>query len=310
MEQGTILRIEKISPSDGQGLRTVVFFKGCPLCCVWCSTPESQAMQPEWFYKQAKCQHCARCILSCPQSALSVSADGRSIMRAKSKCVNCFRCVSVCLPHAIGVHGKTMTVSQVMKEIQKDTLFYFYSGGGVTLSGGDILLQADFAREILKACCDDCINTTAELDMYGPYENVAKVLEYLNSYFVDIKLMDCEQHKRWTGRENTAILANTLRSAIDFPGTPLQVRTPLIPGVNDSIENISATAEFCKKLQNCKVLEFLPYHRLGAAAYQYIDRPYAFAQLPPMAFEEAYQRVRFLQDQELPFAIRISDSLI
>ncbi|MGL6201797.1 MAG: glycyl-radical enzyme activating protein [Lachnospiraceae bacterium] len=185
MNQGTVLRIERISPSDGQGLRTVVYFKGCPLRCAWCSTPESQSSQPEWFYKQAKCQQCAACIMACPQSALSFSES--AVIRDKSKCINCFKCASACLSHAIGIYGKTMTVDQVMREIRKDTLFYFYSEGGVTLSGGDVLVQADFAREILKACQEDCISTTAELDMYGSYKNVKKVLEYLDSYFVDIK---------------------------------------------------------------------------------------------------------------------------
>jgi pyruvate formate lyase activating enzyme len=202
-----------------------------------------------------------------------------------------------------------MTVGEVMNEIRKDTLFYFYSGGGVTLSGGDLLLQADFSREILMACREDCINTAAELDMYGPYENVTKVLEHLNSYFVDIKLMDCEQHRRWTGVENTSILENTLRAANDFPRTTMVVRVPLIPGINDSRENIGATAEFCKRLKSCKTLEFLPFHRLGTIAYRHIGRPYSFAELPPMAIETARQRIGFLTDQgqKLPFKIRISD---
>jgi pyruvate formate lyase activating enzyme len=203
-----------------------------------------------------------------------------------------------------------MTTEQVMKEIRKDTLFYFFSTGGVTLSGGDILCQADFARELLKACREDCIDTTAELDMYGPYKNVTKVLEYLNSYFVDIKLIDSGQHRRWTGVENTAILENTLQSSMDFPRIPLYVRVPLIPGVNDSKENINATAEFCKKLQNCKALEFLPYHRLGVTAYQHINRFYSFTDLPSMTFEEAHQRICHLLGQQLPFDVKISGKKI
>lgn len=310
MEQGIILRIERISPHDGQGLRTVVFFKGCPLRCKWCSTPESQSLHTEWFYKQTRCLHCGNCIPACPQSALSFSADKTVIIRDQSKCVNCFKCTSACLPGAIGAYGRTMTVAEVIGEVQKDSLFYFYSDGGVTLSGGDILFQADYARKILKACQEDCINTAAELDMYGSYENVAKVLEYLDSCFVDIKLMDSPQHKRWVGKENTSILENTLRASADFPHLPLFIRVPLIPGINDTLENICQTAAFCQKLPTCKSLDFLPYHRLGAASYQSIGRPYEFAGRPSMTDEEAYQRIVFLKNQELPFIIKISGKTI
>jgi pyruvate formate lyase activating enzyme len=310
MEHGTVLRIEKISPNDGHGLRTVIFLKGCPLRCAWCSTPESQSAAPEWFYKQAKCLHCARCIQACPQGALSVSADRTAVVRDKRKCVNCFQCASVCCSHAIGVYGKTMTVEQVMKEIRKESLFYFCSGGGVTLSGGDVLLQADFARAILMECREDCINTMAELDMYGPYENIQKVLAHLDSCFIDVKLMNPQQHKQWTGADNVSILDNIRRTALDFPHTPLHIRVPLIPGVNDTAENIRATAAFCETLATCHSLEFLPYHRLGTAAYQYTDRPYALGQLPPMTYPEAYEHVRVLKDRPLPFSVQIAGKTI
>lgn len=310
MEQGTVLRIERISPDDGQGLRTVVFLKGCPLRCAWCSTPESQSPHPEWFFKQARCQHCARCVFVCPRSALSFSGDGKAVIRDRKKCDGCFQCAVVCLPHAIGIYGKTMTVEEVMKEIRKDTLFYFYSGGGVTLSGGDVLLQADFARVLLAACREDCINTMAELDLYGPYENVTRVLEFLDSYFVDIKIMDSNQHKHWTGVDNRSILENILRASAEFPQTPMVVRVPLIPGINDTAENVEATVTFCKRLAGCVALDFLPYHRLGSAAYGYIDRPYPLAHLPRMTDEEAWQRVGYLAHRKLPFDIRVSGRTI
>lgn len=310
MDKGTILRIEKISPADGHGLRTVVFFKGCPLRCAWCSTPESHNRQPQLFYKQANCQVCGRCVEICPQSALTINRDKRLVIRDASKCVSCFKCASVCLNHAMGVYGKTMTVNAVMQEIRKEEMFYFYSDGGVTLSGGDILYQADFACQLLKACREECINTTAELDLYGPYENVAKVLEYLNSYYVDIKLIDDEQHRNWTGVSNVSILDNIRRASEEFPEKPLYVRTPLIPGVNDSLENINATVALCKELKNCKALEFLPYHRLGQATYEYIGRTYQLSYLPSMSFEEAYARVGHLKKLQLPFAVLIKGKVL
>ena len=306
MDQGTILRIEKTSPNDGQGLRTVVFFKGCPLHCAWCSTPESQSMHPEWFYKQAKCLHCGRCIKVCPQGALTPSSDLTAVVRDKTKCVNCFHCASLCPTHAIGIYGKTMTTEEVMTEIRKDTLFYFFSNGGVTLSGGDVLCQADFARQILIACKEDCINTTAELDMYGAYEPVYKVLEFLNSYHVDIKAMEQTLHKQWTGVDNTSILENIRRSCVDFPQKPLYVRVPLIPAINDSEENITQTVEFCKTLPNCKSLEFLPYHCLGVSTYGYTGRTYPLEDRVSMTYETAYGIIRHIDVTSLPFTVLIA----
>lgn len=306
MLAGTILRIEKISPYDGQGLRTVVFFKGCPLRCAWCSTPESQSAQPEWFYKQAKCLHCGRCLQSCPHGALSVSADRTAVVRDRDKCVRCFQCAAVCPAHAIGVYGQTMTVDEVMQQVRAERLFYFCSGGGVTLSGGDVLLQADFARAILEECRADCIDTAAELDLYGPYENVRKVVELLDSYFVDVKLMDPGAHTRWTGRSNETILRNLRAVSREFPDTPLTVRVPLIPGVNDTPENLADTAMLCRSLPSCRALEILPYHRLGAATYDYLAREYPLGDLPRLSTEEAQEKIAFLLAARHPFEIRVA----
>lgn len=305
MESGIILRIEKISPNDGLGLRTVVFFKGCPLHCAWCSTPEGQSCKREWYYKQAKCLHCGRCLRACKAGALSVSADRTALVRDRSKCVECFRCGDVCPTHAVGVYGQVMTVEEVMREIRKDTLFYFNSGGGVTLSGGDILLQAEFAAALLQACKAECIHTMAELDLFGSYDRVVKPAPYLDACFVDIKHMDSALHKQWTGVGNESILENLQRLCRDFPQLPLHIRVPLIPGVNDSRENIRATAQFCSGLPSCRSLEFLPYHRLGAATYQYTQRVYPLSALEALSAAEACDRVRFLTKAPWPFDIEV-----
>lgn len=303
---GTILRIEKISPHDGQGLRTVIFFKGCPMQCAWCSTPESQLMPPQLFYKKSKCRLCGRCIEACLQGALTLADNRQQILRDQKRCINCFACVAACHFQAVGIYGQTMTVAEVMKHIRKDEMFYYYSDGGVTLSGGDILCQAGFAQKILRACQRECINTSAELAMYGSYDDIAMVLEYLDSYHVDIKLMNDRKHKEWTGVSNTVILDNILHSSEQYPKKPLYVRVPLIPGINDSKENIEATVAFCTKLKNCQSLEFLPYHSLGSSTYEYIGRPYRCKDIPSMTFEEAYNRVADLPTVKLPFAVKIS----
>lgn len=306
MENGTVLRIERISKNDGQGLRTVVFLKGCPLHCAWCSTPESQAAQPELFYKQNKCLHCARCIKECPQHALSVSESRCAVIRDRSKCVNCFHCTEICPSKAMGLYGETMTVEQVMREIRTETMFYFFSNGGVTLSGGDILLQETFARAILKECKKECIHTMAEMDMFGSYDKIQRVMEYLDAYYVDIKLMDASAHRKWTGVSNETILENIRRTSSDYPNKALHARVPLVHGINDSIENICQTTAFCKQLPSCTELEFLPYHRLGTATYAYLDRPYALEKLPPMTPDEVWKTLACINTDDLPFRVTVS----
>lgn len=306
MKQGTVLRIERISPNDGMGLRTVIFLKGCPLRCAWCSTPESHKKEPEWFYKKALCRGCGRCIAACPNQALQMDKKEMTIIRDRTKCSNCLQCTKVCYYHAVGTYGQTMTIDQIMDKIRKDSLFYFYSGGGVTLSGGDILLQADFSREILKECKEECINTTAEMDFYGSYENIKKLLPYLDSYYVDLKMMDEERHKKWTGVSNESIKKNLSLAAKDFPQIPLTIRVPLISGVNDAEENIRETALFCESLKNCRTLEFLPFHRLGLATYEYIGKEYYFKEQSPMTEWEAKEKIRCITEQSWNFNIRVS----
>lgn len=307
MEQtGIILRIEKISMNDGCGLRTVVFFKGCPLACAWCSTPESQSCLPEPYYRAEKCTLCGRCAAVCPNGALTVDTALGRIVRDTAKCTGCAACARVCPTGAQGMYGKRMTVREVMKQIHRDEVFYFHSGGGVTLSGGDILMQAEFARSLLEECKDSGLDTMAEMDLYGSYEKIAMLLPYLDRFYVDIKVMDDALHRKWTGRSNATILENVRRAARDCGSGRIHIRVPLVWGINDSEENIRATAEFCRELQGCAGLEFLPYHRLGQATYAYLGREYALSDLPVMTRETAMEKVAFLKDMELPFPVLVS----
>lgn len=306
--EAQLLRIEKISPNDGMGLRTVVFFKGCPLRCKWCSTPESQKANEELYYQFAKCLSCGTCIDSCSQKALCISKSTGRVVIDPDKCNQCFSCTRVCPSGALGVYGKKMTVEQVMKQILKDEIFYYHSGGGVTLSGGDVLCQAQFAQELLAECKDAGIHTMAELDMYGSYDNVAKLLPLLDEFYVDIKLMDSRLHRQWTGVDNQSVLVNTRKAALAC--NTLRIRVPLIWGINDTKENILETAEYCRSLKTCKELEFLPYHRLGQSTYEFIGRKYSLEQMPPMTFDEAYERISILKRLKLPFPIKVAGKII
>lgn len=302
----TILRIERISLNDGRGMRTVVFFKGCPLRCAWCSTPESQRPEREVYYKQERCRLCGACAVRCPAHALSVDPAGGRMVRDPDKCQNCFRCVDACNFRAQQIYGREMTVEQVMKEIRKDEIFFFYSGGGVTLSGGDLFCQTDFAEALLKECIDSGIDTCAELDLFTPAANVGRIVPLLDSFYVDIKCLGPAAHKRWTGADNGLILDNLrLADSICRPNA-LHARVPLVAGVNDGADNVRSTAELCRSLHNCVELEFLPYHRLGLHAYRQLQRDYPLADLPPMNRWDVWQRMGFLCDEDHPFAIAIS----
>ena len=308
--EGNILRIEKISPNDGNGLRTVVFFKGCPLRCKWCSTPESHKINPELYYKLEKCVSCGTCINKCAERALSLDEDTHKIIIDKTKCINCFECTKQCLKGALGIYGKNMTVEEVVKVILKDEIFYFHSNGGVTLSGGDVLLQSEFAKNILIKCKESGIHTMAELDMFGDFKNIEKILPYLDSFYVDIKLIDNDLHKKWVGVENTTILENIKKAAqISKPGK-LHIRVPLIWDINDSYDNIFKTAQYCNELNSCEELEFLPYHRLGQITYKYLNKKYDLENLTTMSYEDAYKKVCFLKDLNFPFKIKISGKVI
>ena len=304
-DKAVILRIERISLNDGKGMRTVVFFKGCHLHCAWCSTPESQKLPREVYYKKERCRSCGACILRCPEQALAFSEDGK-IIRDQKKCRNCFRCVDVCNFRAQQIYGREMTVEEVMKEIRKDEIFYFFSDGGVTLSGGDVFCQTDFVEALLDECIDSGIDTCAELDLYTEPENVKRIIPKLDMVYADIKCMSPTMHKKWTGGSNEKILSNLKLADEICRENAIHIRVPVVEGVNDTAANILATAEFCANMKNCAELEFLPYHRLGIHAYRQLQRPYPLEDRKPMNRFDVYERMGFLCDREWPFDIRIS----
>ena len=309
-ETARILRIEKISPNDGNGLRTVVFFKGCPMRCQWCSAPESQKKARELCCNTIRCTRCGKCVTSCPQQALSLSRALNRVLVDKDRCDSCFKCVFTCPSRGLGIYGREMSLAEVMKHIVRDEVFYHHSGGGVTLSGGDVLGQPEFARNLLAACKDSGINTMAELNMFGDFKNIALILPYLDGIYVDIKLMDAALHKKWTGVDNNRILHNTRQAAGLLPPGTLRIRTPLIWNVNDDQDNIAATAKFCRSLASCGELEFLPYHRLGQAAHEYTWRDYPLKEMRPMTPAEARAKVAFLKDMSIPFPIKVSGETV
>lgn len=230
-KRGMALRIERSSIHDGSGFRTVVFLKGCPLCCQWCSTPESQSFAVE---------------------------EGKDYS-----------------------YGKEMTVEEVMKEVRKDSAFYFHSGGGMTLSGGEPLSQPEFAIELLRQARGECVNTALETTFFAPPEVVEASLPHLNTLFVDLKFFDDDKHKRYTGVSNDRILSNLLRSNQWEKPLNLVIRIPVIPGVNDDAEELERMGAFCAGLRHLRYVQLLPYHRLGMDTYRKLGRQYPLARVEP-----------------------------
>ena len=283
-----IFNIQKCSIHDGHGLRTLVFFKGCPLRCKWCANPESQNYGPEIMESQGKCIGCGACMKVCPQSAISLKEDGPRIDR--SKCIRCFSCADRCYAGAKYVIGKEYEVEELYKEIEKDRVFYSIKGGGVTFSGGEPLTHPKDLTAIAKVCRERGINVAIESCGYGDYEEFKSALPYIDSMFFDVKHIDSQKHKELTGVGNERILDN-LKKIAEF-GIPITVRTPVIPGLNNSVENIRGIAEFLKSLPQVKEYELLPYHQFGVNKYNALGRPYALSDTEPPEDEEVRELVR------------------
>jgi len=241
---GRILRIEKGSIHDGDGLRTVVFLKGCSFRCAWCAAPESQDSEFNFGY------------------------------------------------------GKTMSAGEVLAEITKDEIFYFHSGGGLTISGGEPLLQSGFCEAVLRECKKLGINTAIETAASGDYENLEKLLPHLDTVYADIKLIDDAGHKKWTGVSNKTLLYNIQRMAQNYQGK-LRIRLPLVPTVNMDEASIRAAAGFCKSLAKLDFVELLPYHRLGLETYRKIGRENILANIMPPCSQDV-EKAKAVFNQAAP----------
>lgn len=266
-----IFNIQKCSIHDGSGLRTLVFFKGCPMKCLWCANPESQSWQAEIMELSRWCIKCGACKRSCPEAAVKLDSDEFTIDR--SLCSSCFKCTDICYAGAKRVAGRDYSVEELFTEIEKDRLFYSMYGGGVTFSGGEPLAQPAFLAEIAARCHKSGINVAIESCGYAAFDEFKDVLPYIDQMFFDIKHIDSHVHKSLTGQGNELILDNVKRIA-DF-GVPITVRTPVIPGYNDGIDNITGISEFISAIPGVRDYELLPYHNLGESKYNSLGIPYA-----------------------------------
>lgn len=276
-----IFNIQRYSIHDGPGIRTLIFMQGCPLRCLWCSNPESQTKEPELLFIESKCIHCMRCVAACKVGAISYDTDDNSITTNRDVCTNCGKCVEVCYPQARTLgKARYITANELLEEILSDLNFYSASGGGVTLSGGEPLMQAEAAEEIAIKCKKYGINIGIETSGFAQWEDFKKVIQHCDFVYFDIKHMDPAIHKKITGVSNKLILKNIKRCDLEYGSEKeIVIRIPLISGYNDSKENIRQTAEFIAKLKNINRVEFLKYHKLGTAKYKYLGRTYKLPEL-------------------------------
>ncbi len=267
--KGIIFNIQHYSIHDGPGIRTTVFLKGCPLRCIWCQNPESQASSPEIFFNIGTCTGCSKCVQVCPNGAIEIS-DGHSKTN-RQICNGIGKCAAVCPNEARTLIGKYVTAAEVFKEVNGDSIFYLRSGGGVTLSGGDPVAQPEFAIAILKLCKDAGIHTALDTSGCVKWETFQQILKYVDLVLYDFKQMDALVHQKHTGVSNNLILDNAKRIYHECH-IPIMARVPVVPGYNDSVENIRTTANFvATELGKDVKVHFLPYHRLGETKYERLE---------------------------------------
>lgn len=260
MKPCNIFQIQRLSVNDGEGIRTTVFFKGCQLRCRWCANPESWRFEPQLMFLPHKCSGCGLCTAICPQQANTRSADG-SIHFNSSLCKLCSQCINQCPMQARQQMGKNLSIEEVINEIKKDYLFYAESGGGVTFSGGEPYLHHEYLRELMHSCHALGIDTCTESCGYFDFAACKDIIKEMDALFFDIKIMDSNKHKHFTGQSNELILEN-IRQAAGI-NKNITIRVPVIKGVNDDIDNMHQLCQFLKQKTSICRIELLSYHKLG-----------------------------------------------
>lgn len=285
MEKGVVLDIDHFAVHDGPGIRTSIYLKGCPLCCQWCHSPESQKMCPQIMYAQNRCISCGMCVKACNLSAQTVFADGTRLFDRET-CTECGKCVVECPSGALFISGKEMSTEDVKREVLPDKIFYDNSGGGVTISGGECLMQAQFTLELLKELKEAGIHTIIETSGYGRQDDLLSLAEYTDTFYYDFKLGDKELFRKYTGGDLKIVLDNL--AALRMATEHIVLRVPLIPRITDTLENVCMAYDTAVRMQIGEV-HLLPYNQNAGAKYEWCGREYGLGER--MQEKELFERL-------------------
>lgn len=278
---GIVFDIKRYAIHDGDGIRTTIFLKGCPLRCKWCHNPEGLSASLQLGYVANSCIGCMRCINRCKKQCLSM-VNGH--IHVSEDCDACGECVDFCPTNSLKMIGQDMSLEQLRKEIEKDRIFYETTGGGVTFSGGEVFMQTEFLVDALQMCKDMGVHTTIESSFMTSFKYIEKVVGLVDQFIVDIKLMDSELHKAFTGIDNALILDNITK--LMKYDVSLLIRTPLIPNITATKENLSCIGEFVRSLEHRVEIELLNYNPLAESKYPLIQQEYTLMGLKPFSDDE------------------------
>ena len=269
-----IFNIQKYSIHDGEGIRTTVFFKGCPLSCRWCHNPESQRCQKELMYYASRCTGCGACVAACPEKAVAFDPQAHTVTTDRALCMACGACTDACVHSAREAAGREYELRELVRELEKDRMFYEQSGGGITLSGGEALAQdMDYIEDLVRRLHGKGYSVDIDTCGHVPYEHIRRVLPYVDTFLYDIKLLDPEAHRRWTGVDNGLILENLKRLSGD--GGKIDIRMPLVAGVNAEDAYIRDVIAFLRDNRiRVRRVCLLKYHDTGSGKYPQLGRPY------------------------------------
>lgn len=289
---GIVFEISRFRTDDGPGLRTAVFLKGCPLACIWCHNPESNALRPELLFDAGRCTGCGACARACPNACHAVSEGGHRLDR--SRCTACGGCVRACPNAALRIAGRKMSVEEVMKPVLRDQSFYCVSGGGLTLTGGEPLLQAEFSLALLRAAHSSGIQTCIETCGYAAPEVMRALAEQSDWILYDCKAVNAEKHLALTGRGNEQILENL--ALLDRMNRQIALRVPVIPGCNDELQDLIAVRELARRYPSIRYVQIMPYHPLGLGKAKQLGRTPGYARIELPAREETAHWCDVLRD--------------
>ena len=277
MQTGTIFDIKKYAIHDGPGIRTTVFFKGCPLSCRWCHNPEGISESIHRLYRKVRCIGCRECVEACSQDAIQASTKG--LEWSPSECIFCRTCAGICPAEAVEFIGKTMTVDEIVAQIAKDTVFYDESCGGITISGGEPLMQPAFLMNLLDVCGQLELHRTVDTSGQADTQTLLEVAAHTELFLYDLKHMDPEKHARFTGISNVKIINNL--EVLSRQGAEIVIRFPLIPGFNSDQQNIDRTGTFVSSLPGVKQIDILPYHCAATAKYNNLGLKFDASKIEP-----------------------------